>query len=453
MSKMGYIGYSGMRAAQVAMNATSQNIANINTPGFSRLTTILGSLGGNGGISVGGGVSVLDVRRISDNFSNQQLWRATSDMHRYGSGQDYLGPLEDIMGSTGSSVSIGLDDFYSALGEASDKPQSITARQQIINEMKNLAQRFNGQNNHVNAELSTLREERATMGKEINGLAGHLADLNKKIVASEAVGADTSALRDHRETLVADLSKYANVRVDEQDDGSLTVSLANGQPLVIGDTAGALEITRNTTGGQEISLVFAGATFGMRQDSLGGALGGLYEVEKNQLLPTREALREMASALTVMMNDTMGTGFDLNGDPGQDWLEYDPATGVLTVKDLKPEELAFSSSPTEEGNNEVLLDLIALKDQAVLIGGSTLSLNEAYARLLVGVASASRQNQANLKTATEVTVQSQSRRDSISAVSMDEEAYNLMDYNKAYQANMKVIETANQMFQSILTAF
>jgi len=453
MSTMSYIGYSGMRAAQVALSATSQNVANINTPGFSRLTTVLGSLGSNGGISVGGGVSVLDVRRISDNFSNQQLWRATSDMHRYGSAQDYLGPLEDILGGEGSSVSIGLDDFYSALGEASDKPQSIAARQQILNEMKNLAQRFNGQNTHINRELDTLREQRASMGKEINGLASNLAELNQRIVAAEAVGADTSALRDHRDTLVTDLSKYADVRVAEQDDGSLTVSLANGQPLVIGDTAGALEITRNATGGQDISLVFAGATFGMRQDNIGGALSGLYETEKNQLLPARETLREMASALTDMINNTMRTGFDLNGNPGQDWLEYDAATGVLTVMDLMPEELAFSSAATEEGNNEVLLDFIALKDRAVLIGGSTLSLNEAYAGLLGGVASASRQNQANLKTATEVTVQSQARRDSISAVSMDEEAYNLMEYNRLYQANMKVIETANQMFQNILTAF
>jgi flagellar hook-associated protein 1 len=101
----------------------------------------------------------------------------------------------------------------------------------------------------------------------------------------------------------------------------------------------------------------------------------------------------------------------------------------------------------------VLLDLLGLKNQTITLNGSQVTLNDAYAGLLGQVASDSRQNQADLKSATAVTQQAQAQRDSVSAVSLDEEAVNLMTYQQAYQANMKVISTANQLFDDMLAAF
>ncbi len=449
------LGLSGVRAAQVGISTTGQNIANVNTPGFSRLHAVAQSLAGPGGLNVGGGVEVSSIRRMASDFQNQQLWRATTEQHYYGARQDYMTALESLMAGEGSSISVGLDQFFAALSEASATPNSIALRQQVLAEAGNLAQRFNGLSSNINAQVRALHEQRTAMTAEINGLTDNIAKLNKKIVETEAVKGDTTALRDHREGLIKDLSKFASIRVNETSDGGLNVSLSNGQPLVSGISAGQLQISVLATGEQQVSLAFLGTSFPLKQDSFSGAFGGLYDTEYGDLRPTMDALHEMADQLATKVNDTLLAGFDLAGNPGTALLTYDPtsATKLLQVNALTPEELAFSDTAGETGNNEVLLDLLAIKNQNITVNGSSVSLNDAYTGLLGKVASDSRQNQADLKSTTTVTQQAQSQRDSVSAVSLDEEAVSLMTYQQAYQANMKVISTANQLFDEMLAAF
>ncbi|MEN0036266.1 MAG: flagellar hook-associated protein FlgK [Cellvibrio sp.] len=455
MSNISQIAYSGINAAQIGLTTTGQNIANINTPGYSRLNTVTESLSGISSLNAGGGVKVTSIRRLSSEFQNQQLWRATTEQHYYNSSQQYLTALETLMSGDGASISSGLDQFFAALSEASATPGSIALRQQIISEAKNLAQRFNGLNSNIDAQLNALHEQRTAMATEINGLTTNLALLNKKIIETESINGDTSALRDQRESLVNQLSQYASIRVGEIADGSISISLANGQPLVAGSTAGQLKVSETMSGEQEVALSFAGTSFPLKQDNFGGAFGGLYSVEYDNLRPMKASLEEMAEQLADMVNNTLATGFDLNGAAGQPLFAFNSgsSTDLLSVNNLNPAELALSSAAGETGNNEVLLDLLNLKGQTITLGASSVTLNDAYAILLGQVASASRQNQADLDTATAVTGQAQSQRDGVSAVSLDEEYVNMMTYQQAYQANMKVISTANQLFDNMLAAF
>ena len=455
MSILGQIGYSGVRASQIALSATGQNIANVNTPGFSRLTPDLMSLGGQTSVSIGGGVQVSSIRRLSNDFQNQQLWRATTDKNYFNSSQQYLTALEGLIDSEGSSVSVGLDNFFAALSEASSTPESIALRQQIIGEAKQLAQRFNGLNSNIGTQLNALQGQRVAMTSEINGLSGNIAELNAQIREMESSGRDTAALRDYRENLVKDLSQYVGIRVQESSDGTLSVSLANGQPLVAGVTAGQLKVDANLAGEQQMTLVFAKTTFPLNQQGLGGSLGGLYDTEYGALRPAQQDLHDMASAVAKMVNDTLTGGFDLKGNPGQPLFVYNPGStsGMLAVNALGASELAFSAAPGEVGNNKVLLSLLELKSAGIQVAGNTVPLNDAYAGLVGRVASASRQNQADLGAATTVTAQAQAQRDSVSAVNLDEEAVNLMAYQQAYQANMKVISTSNDLFNAVLAMF
>ena len=238
MSLLNQIALSGVRVAQVALATTGQNVANVNTPGFSRLNTLTSSLAGSGGLNVGGGVEVRSIMRMASDFQNQQLWRATTEQHYYSSRQEYLTALEGLMSGEGSSISVGLDQFFAALSEASATPNSIALRQQVIAEIGNMSQRFNGLSSNMNAQVQALHEQRTAMTTTINGLTDNIAMLNKKIVEMESVKGDTTALRDHRESLVKDLSQYASIRLNEVADGSLSVTLANGQPLVAGISSG-----------------------------------------------------------------------------------------------------------------------------------------------------------------------------------------------------------------------
>lgn len=455
MTFLNQIALSGVRAAQVSLNTTGQNVANVNTPGYSRLTTITHSLSGRGGMNVGAGVEVSEIRRMTGEFATQQLWRATTAQHYYGHRQDYLTALEGLMAGDGSSISVGLDQFFAAVSEASATPNSIALRQQIIAEAGNLAQRFNGLSSNIDAQVSALQEQRVAMANEINGLTANIAKLNKQIVETASVNGDTATLRDHRDALIQDLSHFASLRVDEDADGAYSVSLANGQPLVSGVSSAVLHVTPTVTGEQEVSLQFLDTYFPLRQDIFGGAFGGLHNVETTELRPMMAALHEMADQFSQRINAVLNTGFDLNGAAGASLLNYDAnsRTHLLTVNALRPENLAFSSAPGETGNNEALLNLLAIKNQTITVNGSAVSLNDAYTSLLGTVASNSRQNKADLISATTVTTQAQAQRDSISAVSLDEEAVNLMAYQQAYQANMKVITTANDLFDSVLAAF
>ncbi|UPQ83013.1 flagellar hook-associated protein FlgK [Pseudomonas knackmussii] len=455
MSILGQIGYSGVRASQIALSATGQNIANVNTPGFSRLAPDLHSLGGQTSVSIGGGVQVSSIRRLSNDFQNQQLWRASTDKNYFNTNQQYLTALEGLIDSEGSSVSVGLDNFFAALSEASSTPESIALRQQIIGEAKQLAQRFNGLNSNIGIQLNALQGQRVAMTSEINGLSGNIAELNAQIREMESSGRDTATLRDYRENLVKDLSQYAGIRVQEAPDGTLSVSLANGQPLVAGATAGQLKVNENLAGEQEMTLVFAKTTFPLTQQGLGGSLGSLYDMEYGALRPAQQDLHDMAKALSERVNDTLAGGTDLNGNTGQALFVHNPGStsGMLEVKALAAAELAFSSVAGEVGNNKTLLQLLDLKSQGINVAGNTVPLNDAYAGLVGRVASASRQNQADLSAATTVAEQAQAQRDSVSAVNLDEEAVNLMAYEQAYQANMKVISTSNDLFNAVLAMF
>ncbi len=454
MTNLTQIAYSGVRASQIALSVTGQNTANVNTPGFSRLGTVMSSVSGHGSLS-GGGVEVSSIRRISDDFLNQQLWRATTSQNYYTTSQQYLSSLEGLMAGDGASISVGLDNFFAALSEASATPDSVALRQQIIGEAGNLAQRFNTLGGNLYTQLKSLQEQRSAMVSEVNGLTSNIALLNKKIVAAEAGGVDTSALKDQRESLVTQLSKFASIRTNTAADGSLSVSLANGQPLVATASAAQLSVTLTPTGEQEVGLAFAGTTFSLSQDNLGGSMGALYDTEYQVLRPNQTALSEMAEQLAQMVNDTLATGYDLAGNPGQPLLVFSPgsSSNMLSLSGLKPADLALSDSAGETGNNGTLLQLLELRSQSITVNGNQVTVNDAYAGLIGQLASVSRQNEADLTTATTVTTQAQAQRDGVSGVNLDEEAVNLLTYQQAYQANMKVISTAKDLFDTMLAAF
>jgi len=269
--------------------------------------------------------------------------RASTEKNYYGTSQQYLTALEGLIDSEGSSVSVGLDNFYAALSEASSTPESIALRQQILSEAKQLAQRFNGLNANIGTQLRALEGQRVAMVSEINGLSSNIAELNAQILEMESSGRDTATLRDYRENLIKDLSQYAGIRAQEAADGSLGVSLVNGQPLVAGTTAGQLQVSENLAGEQELTLVFAKTSFPLIQDGLGGSLGALYDMEYGALRPAQDDLHAMADALAQAVNDTLAGGFDLNGNPGQPLFVYNPAStsGMLAVGTLSTQELAL----------------------------------------------------------------------------------------------------------------
>ncbi|MCX9564784.1 flagellar hook-associated protein FlgK, partial [Vibrio cholerae] len=213
----------------VALDVTAQNVANINTPGFSRQQAIMTSVGGGKyeKHSPGMGVEVNSVRRITDQFLVKQIW-STNSLASYAS--DYtnsMSKLENTLGADGLNISAGLDTLFSALNDATVKPESIPYRQQIINESEALARRFNSLSESMNNQHKNMNDQRMAAVKHANSLMVNIAKINKQITEMEGTGGNPAQLMDKRDELIGELSQVIEVKTTDQLDGSIQVTLAS----------------------------------------------------------------------------------------------------------------------------------------------------------------------------------------------------------------------------------
>ena len=448
---------SGALAAQAGLSTTSQNIANVMTPGYTRQGVLMATVAPlqSGTLSAGSGVAVPSLLRFSDGYKSLQMWQAASNLGQRQTSQPYLNQLEQVMGDDNASINAGMDAFFSALNAASVEPTSSPLRQQVITSADALAQRFNSLNTVLANQHAAVYQQRTAVVSQINALNKGIATLNEKIAAAQATGVSTSGLVDERDQKIDTLAGLVGVQVVDQADGTRSVSLRSGQLLVVGSVASTMVVQGNPDGSQSLKLNFAKETFALLSNDLGGQLGGLNDHEQNVLNPLMKSVSDMANAVASQVNTQLAAGFAMDGTAGQPLFVYDAtsATGMLKVRPgVIAQDLAFSNDATLPGNSDNLLALIDLKKQPIAVSslGSVL-MGDAYTQLTSRLAMDSQQNQASLSTAQTVRDQAESNWKSTSGVNQDEEAIGLMQYQQMYQANMKVIAVANDLFDSTLS--
>ncbi|WP_318478530.1 flagellar hook-associated protein FlgK [Photobacterium leiognathi] len=447
------IGLSGLNANKTALDVTAHNVANVNTVGYSRQQAMMSALAGRELFSAGSGVEVDSIRRVSDQFIVKQMWAATSQQAASNANLANMTMLESLLGGEGFNISAGLDSLFSALNDATLKPESTPNRQQIINEAKALSRRFNTLSESLHGQGERISDKATASIEHANSLMSNIADINHRVVETQATGGNPSLLIDERDVLIKQLSEVIEISSTQQPNGSLQVTLASGQPLILGNDAAQLKATPivNEPFIQNIEIDFAGQTFAVTGE-FGGQLGAYDDYLKNTLKPTQQALNEMAENLASEFNQVLAGGFDLNGDPGQALFSFDPNSPAasLDITAITPAELALSSDGTP-GNSDTLQVLIDLSTKPMVITGlGNVSLNDAFASMVGKTAIETRQAAVDQKAAETLFSQANAARDNLSAVNSDEEAANLMTFTNAYQANMKVISTANELFDSVL---
>jgi flagellar hook-associated protein 1 FlgK len=447
---------SGALASQVALSAASQNIANLQTKGYTRQAALLTAVGPDaGGRSAGNGVTVSSLIRFSDGYKSQQLWRAASDLGSRSQTQPYLSQLENVMGDEASNLSGGIDKFFQSLNAvAGVDPTSTPLRQQVLTAAGLMAQRFNSLNNVFSAQLQSVRQQRSAIVESANADITNIAALNLKISHANATGDSISALIDARDLAIDDLAGKMQLEVSDQPNGTRNVSLKTGQALVIDGIGGKLAATGGVGSNQSFTLDFAATTFGLDATALGGELGGLSTYERNNLLPMQQGVADIAEQLASKVNAQLAAGYTMAGsNPGKPLFVFTPGSNadMLTVAPgFLTDDLAFSSdgTPGDSGN---LQQLVAIKAQSINVTslGSVL-VGDADTQLVGKLGVDSQQNQAALSTAQAVRNQATQDWQSTSGVNQDEEAVNLVEYQKMYQANMKVMSVANALFDATL---
>lgn len=447
---------TGSLAAQVALTATSQNIANLQTKGYTRQGVLLTALQPTASVKSGGnGVEVSALLRFSDDYKNQQMWRSNSEVNRFSHTQPYLTQLERVMGDATASLSAGIDGFFAALNASDVDPTSTPLRQQVVSAADSMAQHFNSMNNVISSQLLSLRQQRSAVPPQANEAIATIALLNQKIVGSGAAGTNVSALVDARDQAIDALAGLMSLEVTNQANGTRDVSLKSGPPLVIGSLGASLSVTGSATGTQSINLRFETANFVLNNQTIGGQMGGLGEFEEKVLLPLQQSISDVAENIATSSNALLTAGFDMAGAAGQPLFTFNAigsgASGMLQLTGITATQLAFSLDAASPGNSDNLMQIIKLMNTPITVSsiGSVL-LGDADTQLVGKLGIDSQQNQALASTADTVRSQAISDWQSTSGVNRDEEAIDLVQFQNMYQANMKVIAVANSLFDATL---
>jgi flagellar hook-associated protein 1 FlgK len=374
---------SGLLAFQRAIEMTGHNIANANTPGYSRqvaeFTARDGQSLGNG--YIGAGTQVSTIKRIYDQMLGEQLRTSTTGQARFSVLNSLATRVDNLLADPDTGLNTGLQGFFNSVQDLANDPASIPARQAMLGEAQGVVQRFTA----LQGRLTEIgREVNGRVGEtvaEVNQLASAIADVNDKIVLAQGrTGQPPNDLLDRRDLLVRELAQHVSVTTAGQDDGSLNVFIASGQPLVAGTEARQLGVRGSEFDPTRAEVVYVGASGQGKLDGghLGGALGGLLDFRSQILDPTRQSLGETALALTMRFNDQHASGIDLTGTLGADFFGIDgpsvshssantgSGTAVANVSDIA----ALTGTDyilTYDGADYALLD--AATGQSVAMSG------------------------------------------------------------------------------------
>lgn len=314
------IAVSGLNAAQTALETASNNISNVNTPDYHRqvITQTNNAPFFAGFGYVGRGVDVTQVNRVYSQFLDAQVSSTTSSSSFYQTQNNLLTQIDDMVGDSSTGVSPAVQNFFNGLQTLSQSPNSIPARQTVINLGQTLASQIQSMSSQLSQINDAVNGQITDTVGSINSYASQLANLNAQILAMNGSGSTPpNDLMDQRDELVQQLSKLVNVNVLQQSDGSYSVFIGNGQSLVLAGHANQLQTVQNPNDPQELSIGYSnGGSSTIIPENLlsGGQLGGLLTFRTGALNRSFSDLGRLAISLSDAVNRQNSVGLDANNN-------------------------------------------------------------------------------------------------------------------------------------------
>jgi flagellar hook-associated protein 1 FlgK len=545
---------SALLTQQKAINVTGNNIANVNTPGYSRQKLILqnqtplqSSVG-----PMGNGVDALSVERVYDRFLGVQINNESENLGRWEAQKGGLEMAEVLFNESGDfGLNKSLSDFWGAWQNLTNDPSGYNERVVVQARSEVMAGNFN----RIYADLHKIQEglDASIEGAvaEINQISRQVADLNDKIILIEANGQNANDFRDQRDLALKQMSELIDINTFENADGQVTVTVGASQTLVENNTSRNLSTRVNGFGCKDVVWTDAdGSTVNISNNIDSGKLKGWLEARDVDIRSYQRQLDILAEGLMERVNTLHQAGWGLDGSTGNDFFSgmaaasgnldslltitaepggtgniqitlvgggtagaetvtTDPATGdiQIAIEDgVSTGGQIASALQAHSGINSVVAaapaaawDLSAGTNNAVLGGGSSaeaIQVNTAISNDLNLIAASSALGSipgnndqaiaiANLQHSltmngnsstfedyynslvsqvggdlqsadgyfahqSNMVVQLENRRESVSGVSLDEEMVNLIKFQTAYDAAAKLITTADELLQTVL---
>jgi flagellar hook-associated protein 1 FlgK len=444
-----------LTADQEALNVTSNNVANQNTAGYTREVVEFQSADTvtlSGG-TFGSGVTASATSQ-RDRVLEQQVQQQTQVQAQSGALESALQQVQNVFGlsstsTSASSTTFGTDisSFFSALSSLTSNPSDTATRQSVLSAATALAGDFNSAANQLTQVSSSLNQQVAGDVGQVNSLTSTIASLNAQIT-SLSPDSDAEILEDQRQLAITQLSKLVGLDQISTENNGITLTTSGGAVLVSGNQSFALSTTQ--VGG--VTHVLAGVSGqDLTSNLTGGDLGGVLQARDQQLPSYQKALDSLAFGIGTQVNQQNELGLDGNGNPGAAIFSLPPtqsgAAAQIQVAATNPSAVAAAAVGEGSAGNTNALALADLAS-AIVAGGQTASgfLASFLGQIGSDASAATTNNSAQQAILTQLTTQ----RDSLSGVSLDEEAANLTQYQRAYQAAAQVFNIGDTIMASAL---
>lgn len=322
MSGLLSVGTRALQANQVMLQTAGNNIANVNTPGYSRQSAVLQTTTGQftGGGYIGKGVDIQTIQRNFSAFLTRQSALASATGAADSSRADKLKQLEGLFPGGTAGLGATINDMLNAFSDVANAPTDLTARTVALTRVDEAAKRMRSASQNLDDLQSGVAQELGQKVSNINSLAQSIADINDKIARTQGSGQPPNDLLDQRDQLVRDLNQYVQTSSITASDGTVGIFLAGSQALVLGSTVSPVSIVKDDFGDplkSKLAISRGGQVITLDENALGGGeVAGLLRFQNNDLVEGRNLLGRLTLAISTSMNNQHQLGLDLDGNAG-----------------------------------------------------------------------------------------------------------------------------------------
>lgn len=457
------MGLSSLRAQSRAIETVGRNMANVNNPTYSRQRVIFGDVSPTGSASVG--VDVIEVQQVRDVLLDRQLVREKSgaaaleaETAAYERGEAAMGETissvnDPSLAATtgGNSLTNAMAGFFGAARQLSVDPTNSTQKQMFVQTAKTMTERFQFSNDRLAEVQADLTNQVSNDVDKANVLLTTIKELNLMIATQESkTGTKALTLRDQRQARVEDLAQVMNFKTTTLPDApnqiQITATSASGVDTVILSGGTTLE-----------TLAFAGAALRVVSSNTaltltGGSTKGHLTARDGALQTLRNSLNLLAKQMVTSVNaayNPSGTGQNFFDPAGTNASSIQLASGLtgLNVRASVAGGAAGDSSVAQAISKLDIRSFSSTSGDA--INGT---MGESYSAAISLFSYSLSQSRMNHENQTGVLNIVRGQRESTSGVSLDEEAAELMKFQRAYQASARVISVVDQMLDIVVNS-
>jgi flagellar hook-associated protein 1 FlgK len=460
------IGKRSMMNSQTALQTSGHNIANKSTEGFSRqrVEQQTNMPIGMGKLRYGMGARAAAVTRVSNPYIEKQLGLERSVNGYAEAKAEAMGRVEQAYNEQSTKgLNQFIADFFNAAHELANNPESLATRTQMRESADFLAKDFSRLNNQLKSVQRDFDGQITQLVTEVNEMTKEVANLNEKIQQVELSGGHANDERDRRELLLKQIGERINIKWAEGKDATVTITAGNSALLVAGYDAKRLEVTPTpetvTKAEGALDIVYYNSERAepmvVSSQFTGGKIGGLLEVRDQVIGELQNDLDRMAYSFAANVNEVHRLGYNGYNDSGVNFFELPKdirhASTTLKLDQRVADDvrnIATAAAPGSSGDNRIASAIASLQQAKFMDGEAT--ADEFYTSMVGQVGIQAKRAMTSAETQQNIVKQLTNLRESISGVSLDEEATKLIEYQKSFDASARLIRTADEMFDTVL---